>query len=278
MEQKKDHKKIWLIVGILFAVVAVIAVSYIINETMRRQNAVSAYEEMASETYAIPDLDTETEIETEVETEIETETSSTELPIEIPEKNLDWDALHQESEDIYAWIYVPDTDVDYPVFRHPTDNSYYLNHNMDGTEGYPGCIYTEDYNTMDFSDVHTVLYGHNLKDGTMFTSLHNFEDPYFFEQDHYVFIYTEDSVFVYQIFAAYEYSNIHLLDNFDYSNIYVYENFLKSIYETEDQAGNIRLDVPVTTDDRIITLSTCTADHNAELRYLVTGVLLNPRT
>lgn len=266
MEQKKNRKRIWLVFGILFAIAAVIAVSFMINETLHRQNASDAYEEMTSETYAIQDF----------ESESETEESASGFSVEIPEKNLDWDALHEENADIYAWIYVPDTDVDYPVLRHPADNSYYLDHNIDGTEGYPGCIYTEDYNAKDFSDIHTVLYGHNLKDGTMFTSLHNFENPDLFEKDHYIFIYTEESVFVYQIFAAYEYSKIHLLDNFDYTNAYSYGNFLESVYETGDKAANIRRDVPVTTDDRLITLSTCTEDHNAELRYLVTGVLLDP--
>lgn len=266
MEQKKDNKKIWLAVGILFAVAAVLAVCYMASEYSRRQNTASAYEEMAEETNAVSDL--------EKETEVEAEEQSLEPLVEIPEKNLDWDALHEENEDIYAWIYVPDTDVDYPVLRHPTDNSYYLNRNIDGTEGYPGCIYSEDYNAMDFSDIHTVLYGHNLKDGTMFTSLHNFEDPALLKEDHYIFIYTEDAAFAYQIFAAYEYDKIHLLDNFDYSNKNVYENYLQSVYAAKEQGANIRTDIPVTTDDRIITLSTCTEDHNPELRYLVTGVLL----
>lgn len=266
MEQKKENKKIWLAAGILFAVAAVIAVCYMASEYSRRQNAASAYEEMAEGTSEVLDLETETEDQV------------LEPLVEIPEKNLDWDALHKENKDIYAWIYVPDTDVDYPVLRHPTDNSYYLNRNIDGTEGFPGCIYSEDYNAMDFSDIHTVLYGHNLKDGTMLTSLHNFEDPALMEEDHYIFIYTENVAFAYQIFAAYEYGKVHLLDNFDYSNKNVYENFLRSIYATKGQGANIRTDIPVTTEDRILTLSTCTADHNSELRFLVTGVLLGSGT
>ncbi|MDE6738978.1 MAG: class B sortase, partial [Lachnospiraceae bacterium] len=195
----------------------------------------------------------------------------------IPDKALDWDALHEENGDIYAWIYVPDTTVDYPVLQHPTDNSYYLNHNMDGTKGYPGCIYTEDFNRKDFSDIHTVIYGHNLKDKTMFSSLHNFENDELFNKDHYIFIYTEDYVFVYRIFAAYEFDSIHLLDNYDYTNEYVYEDYLRTIYQTTDRVANVRADIQVTTGDKIVTLSTCTADHNSNRRFLVTGVLVNPR-
>lgn len=197
--------------------------------------------------------------------------------IEIPDKALDWDALHEENGDIYAWIYVPDTTVDYPVLQHPTDNSYYLNHNMNGTKGYPGCIYTEDFNGKDFSDIHTVIYGHNLKDKTMFSSLHNFENEELFNKDHYIYIYTEDYVFVYRIFAAYEFDSIHLLDNYDYTNEYVYEDYLKKIYQTTDRVANVREDIQVTTGNKIVTLSTCTADHDSNRRFLVTGVLVNPR-
>ena len=115
MEQKKDNKKIWLAAGIVFAAAAVIAAFYLINDTMRRRNAASAYEEMASETQVMPDSETEMEPGTE--------TPLTRPLPDIPEKHLDWDALHGESEDIYAWIYVPDTDVDYPILQHPKDNS-----------------------------------------------------------------------------------------------------------------------------------------------------------
>lgn len=197
--------------------------------------------------------------------------------IEIPKKDLDWDALHEQNKDIYAWIYVPDTTVDYPVLQHPTDNSYYLNHNMDGTKGYPGCIYTENFNSKDFSDIHTVIYGHNLKAKTMFSTLHNFEKDDLFSKEHYIYIYTQDYVFVYRIFAAYEFSAIHLLDNYDYTNEYVYADYLKQIYKTSDRVANVKEDIKVTTDDKIVTLSTCTADHDSNRRFLVTGVLMNPR-
>lgn len=202
------------------------------------------------------------------------ETAETEPPVQTPEKTLDWAALHSQNPDIYAWIYVPDTGVDYPVVQHPTDNSYYLNHNLNGSKGYPGCIYTENFNRRDFSDTHTVLYGHNLKDKTMFSTLHNFEDPQLLQKEHYIYLYTEEAEFAYRIFAAYEFSSIHLLDNYDYTNAYVYEDFLRQIRQA---AGNIRQDVEVTAKDRIITLSTCTADHDAARRYLVTGVLVSEK-
>lgn len=277
MRQKKDQNEIWLILGAAFLIITIIFGAVWLGDSRNRKKAEEKYEKLAEAVNTLPEGTEEAETEEEEETE---ESVLAELGIEVLEKNLDWAALHEENEDIYAWIYVPDTDVDYPVLRHPTDNSYYLNHNLDGSEGYPGCIYSEDYNATDFSDVHTVLNGHNISKGenagTMFSSLHNFEDEKLFEEDHYIYIYTEEKVFVYRIFAAYEYRAIHLLDNFDYTNEYVYEDYLKQIYNTHDRVANVRQDVNVTVSDRILTLSTCTTDHDASLRFLVTGVLLNP--
>lgn len=265
-KQSSKRKSIWGLAGLICCAVAVCAGVMLVIQTQRQAEANDVYDDLQKQT-----------IVTQATEETQVPDVLAELGITVPQKDLDWEALWEENPDIYAWIYVPGTTVDYPVLQHPTDNSYYLNYNMDGTKGYPGCIYTEDYNSKDFSDIHTVLYGHNLKDKTMFSTLHNFENPELFEQDNYIYIYTPDYVYVYQIFAAYEYPAIHLLDNFDYSNEYVYEDFLKSIYNTVDRVARVRQDITVTSEDRIITLSTCTSDHNSNLRFLVTGVLLNPQ-
>lgn len=75
--------------------------------------------------------------------------------------------LQSVNPDVYAWITVPGTEIDYPILQHPSDNSYYLMHNIDGSYGYPGCIYTENLNSKDFTDNNTVIYGHNMKNDSM---------------------------------------------------------------------------------------------------------------
>ncbi|MBD5489467.1 MAG: class B sortase [Lachnospiraceae bacterium] len=317
MDQKKEKSKVWLILFFVFLIIMVLAAGMLVKRYINYRTANDqldslqsdvnnntgktieehAEEETPETTEETPEADVENDIvqegedtdiinilEEDKDTDTAEEDKDTDIinrveqsGIKIPDKALDWDALHEENGDIYAWIYVPDTTVDYPVLQHPTDNSYYLNHNMDGTKGYPGCIYTEDFNSKDFSDIHTVIYGHNLKDKTMFSSLHNFENEDLFNKDHYIYIYTEDYVFVYRIFAAYEFDSIHLLDNYDYTNEYVYEDYLRKIYQTTDRVANVREDIQVTTGDKIVTLSTCTADHDSNRRFLVAGVLVNPR-
>ena len=129
------------------------------------------------------------------------ETESEEAPPE--EGAIDFEYLKTLNEDIYAWITVPGTIIDYPILQHPTDDSYYLHHNLDGSYGYPGCIYTESLNTKDFEDPNTVIYGHNMKAGTMFAELHKFEDGEFFSANDEVVIYLPEKALHYQIFAAY---------------------------------------------------------------------------
>jgi len=197
------------------------------------------------------------------------------MGIPIPEKQPDFGVLQETvNEDIYAWIYIPDTKIDYPVLQHPEDNYYYLNHNLDGSRGYPGCIYTEDYNTRDFLDPNTVIYGHNMKNGSMFAGLHLFEDSEYFEEHPYVYIYTEDGLYVYEIFAAYESGNEHILYNNDFSDDYAFLKYLSDIMNGRTMNGNLKEDVTLTSEDRIITLSTCVAG-KPDRRYLVQGVLLN---
>ena len=219
----------------------------------------------------------ETETKKKKETEPETEEAPDvlkSLGIEIPEKDIDFAALKEENSDVYAWIYVPGTNVDYPVLQHPTDDAYYLEHNMDGSKGLPGCIYSESVNTKDFTDPNTVLYGHNMKNGSMFASLHNFEDQQVFEENPYFYIYTEDKTYVYEIFAAYKYNAIHLIYNFDLTNPEIFQNYLDQIFEIRDMSANIRQDVTVNADNHIVTLSTCVSGEK-NMRYLVQGVLLN---
>lgn len=210
---------------------------------------------------------------TEPETESETGTEP-EIEIDIPPKTLDWDALRQENADIYAWIYIPGTAVDYPVLQHPTDDTHYLNYNLNGSKGYPGCIYTEKINSKNFTDFNTILYGHNMRNGTMFASLHYFETQSFFDNYRYVYVYTADQVLVYEIFAAYKRDDSHILYAYDFGTEAGRQGYLDSI-RSEDADGRYR-DAELTANSHILTLSTCIKGKAAN-RYLVQGRLINEK-
>ena len=181
--------------------------------------------------------------------------------------------LRAINKNIYAWIYIPETNVDYPVLQHPDDDEYFLDHNMDGTYGYPGCIFTQMLNKKDFSDFNTVMYGHNMKDGTMFRTLHYYENEEFFYNNPYIFIYTEDDVLVYEVFAAYNGGEEHIINANDFGTEEGIIAFLEKMQLEAVQNGYYRNDIELDSNSHILSLSTC-SDLSDE-RYLVLAVLVS---
>lgn len=207
---------------------------------------------------------------TDASQDSETVTESAEPEEEIP---IDFEELWETNPDVYAWIVIPGTDINYPILQHPTDDSYYLNHNIDGSTGRPACIYTESLNSKDFTDNNTVIYGHNMRNGTMFAQLHKFEDKDFFDEHREIIIYLPDKVLYYKIFAVHNYDDRHLLYSFDFSDKAVYKDYLESIFSIDDMNANIDTEMTVTENDKIITLATCVYK-KPSLRFHVQAVLV----
>ena len=207
---------------------------------------------------------------TDASQDSENVTESAEPEEEIP---IDFEELWETNPDVYAWIVIPGTDINYPILQHPTDDSYYLNHNLDGSTGRPACIYTESLNSKDFTDNNTVIYGHNMRNGTMFAQLHKFEDKDFFDEHREIIIYLPDKVLHYKIFAVHNYDDRHLLYSFDFSDKAVYKDYLESIFSIDDKNANIDTEMTVTENDKIITLATCVYK-KPSLRFHVQAVLV----
>ncbi len=172
---------------------------------------------------------------------------------------IDFATLKGINSELYAWIYVPDTNIDYPVAQHmdPNDQKYYLNYDFYGGGRYAGCIFSEYGTAKDFSDSMTILYGHNMLDGSMFGNLHLFADADFFANHPYFMVYTEDRIYVYSIFAAYHYDNRHLNISFDFKNPDVFAQYLETIRTLHTTVKNIREEAYASAEDKVLTLSTC---------------------
>ena len=108
----------------------------------------------------------------------------------IPPMDIDFEALKQINEDTVAWLYCPDTEIDYPVMK--ADNySYYLSHLPDGTNNANGTLFI-DYNCApDLSDRLTVIYGHHMRSGKMFGSLVGYKEQGYYNEHPYMYLYTE---------------------------------------------------------------------------------------
>lgn len=193
------------------------------------------------------------------------------------ENPIDFASLRVENPDIYAWIYIPDTNVNYPVLQNPTDDSYYLKHDKDGNYSEAGAIYSQLANKTDFSDPVTVLYGHNMNSGGMFATLHYFENKDFFDSHQDMYIYTDGHILTYRVISAYQYDNRHILNSFNFTDKAVVQQYFNTVLSPDSLVKNVREGVQLSADsDKIVQLSTCTGDANHLVRrYLVTGELVS---
>ncbi len=260
---KKDKDKVVII--IILAAILVCSIGFFIYHKWSARQKELEFEKMREqETIAAEQPATEAVAEEETETEEDTTIYCD--PV------YDFDELHAQNEDIYAWIEIPGTKVDYPVLQSETDN-YYLNRNVDNSTGYPGCIYTNACNQKDFSDYITVLYGHNMKNKTMFGSLHSFEDEDFFNENDKIYVYTEDRRLTYEIKEAVKYTNAYIQVEYALDTLEDRDLFLEDLSQYLDSSmAHEREDVTIDDDSKLIVLSTCVAGQS-DHRYLIVGVL-----
>ncbi len=257
MSEQKKNRKVNIFIAICILIVIGCGI-YIACYFLRQNDQKDNYDRIASEAYKPVEEVDDTEPETE-------------QGLQIP---IDFEKLQSENPDIYAWISIPGVEAEYPICQSSTDDSYYLDYTVDGTYGLPGSIYTEMANAKDFTDFNTVIYGHHMKNGTMFGGLHKFRDENFMKENSTITIYTPDSILTYEIFAAVTYSDEHILNTYDFSQEGKRQSFLDSVNEIRDMNSPIREDVAVDTNSRIITLSTCIGGQPNN-RLLVMAVLVN---
>lgn len=200
----------------------------------------------------------------------------------LPENPKDFDKLQKQNPDVYAWIEIPDEDekgnppiIDYPVVQaaDDEDDNFYLDHNIDKNYEFAGMIYSQRKNSKDFLDPVTVLYGHNMLNGSMFAKLHEFKDKDFFDKHDTFYVYTPGHILTYTIVSAYIYDNRHILNTFDFSKKKDLKKYISSMTKPKSMVSNVRKNITVGLNDHILTLSTCTSADSQ--RYLVQGVLTN---
>ncbi len=193
----------------------------------------------------------------------------------LPDNPINFKELKALNRDLYAWIEIPGTVINYPVAQSSKeDDNFYLHHNYLGNYEFAGTIYSQRHNTKYFIERVTILYGHNMLNGSMFAELHKFSDKEFFDKNEYIYIYINGHILTYRIFFAGEYDNRHILNSFDFTEDEVYETYLYDALHPRYANTLVRDDVSLDKDDKILILSTCT-DYNSSLRFLVQGVLID---
>ncbi|MDQ0207748.1 class B sortase [Alkalicoccobacillus murimartini] len=197
-----------------------------------------------------------------------------EREIEIPEEEggmlPSFASLQSINQDIIGWIKVGDTAIDYPVLQ-SEDNQYYLDRNYKKEETRAGSIFLDHRNDVTDQPKHTILYGHRMKDASMFTGLTNFMEKDFFEDPPSMYYDTLYEQYDIEVFSAYQtHTDFYYIET-EFQDDDTYHQFLeeirsKSLYES---------DVELSSEDQIITLSTCDYSlHPTEGRLVVHGKLV----
>lgn len=186
---------------------------------------------------------------------------------------IDFASLQAQNPDIYGWLRIPGTEFDFPLVQRLGDDSFYLTHDSDGNESSAGAIFTESaYNSTTMEDPVTVAYGHQMHAGTMFGKLQEtYSQENALEDYGEVIVYLPEKELHYQVFAAVPYDNRHILYNYDCTDSRRFNAFLNSIYEVREIGAQFNSGVTVSTDDKVLVLSTCLAG-NSQRRYLVLAV------
>lgn len=212
------------------------------------------------------------------------ETGTAETEPVLADNPIDFEALQAVNSDVYAWIMIPmgkeEWDIDLPILQpHGSDDdNFYLHHNLERKYEYTGCLYTQRWNSLDFQDPVTVIYGHNMYDDSteMFSKLVCFQDERFFDEHEFFYIYTPGHKLTYRIASAIQFDNRHILNSFDFSDETVFENWIQNyIRNPKTMIRQVREDMTVTTDDKLVILSTCLGRNMSAYRYLVQGVLIS---
>ena len=254
-EQKKKKKSdvlltIALIVAIAVFCYAAFNLYHIYTEYKKGTDEYNQIEEMA-----VTERDA-------VSAEVAGPSAQIKPPIEV-----DFDKLKSVNEDVVGWIYVDALpDISYPIVK-GKDNQTYLHQTYEKNYNFAGTIFVDYENSGDFSDCNTLVYGHNMKNGSMFGHLKKFrEDDKLYKQDKYFWILTPERNYRYEIITAYTTgvnSDTYTLFKGPGEEFEKYLETIKGYSEIQTD------DTDLTIKDRIVTLSTCTG--NESTRFVVQG-------
>ena len=187
---------------------------------------------------------------------------------------VDFARLQTENPDAYAWLRIEGAEVDTPVLQNALETDYYLDHTFEKKKGLPGAVYSRNDTPQDFEAPCTVLYGHNMKSGSMFGNLRHYRSADFFNDpaNRTIQIFTPEKELTYKIFAAVEYGNLLLTHLYDFTDPKEKADFIASL-----QDGLVDSTVPLDENSQLLVLSTCAPPSHGDRRYLVVGVLAHEK-
>lgn len=175
--------------------------------------------------------------------------------------------LQEKNPDVIGWITIPDTPISYPLLQ-GEDNEYYLKHSWKKKRNSGGSIFMEYKNSSDFTDFNTLIYGHRMRDSSMFNALQYYEDAEYLTEHPRIYIVTNEGVLVYEIFAS---GKVTITDPV-YWLITDQEKYKQRMIDFCIDNSAVDTGIVPATTDHLLTLSTCTSVRGSNNRWVVVAV------
>lgn len=195
------------------------------------------------------------------------------IRIETVVNPVDFQGLMQQNPDVYSWLYIPDTNISLPVLQSSENDNFYLDHDVYKNYSFPGAIYSQSMNNREYTDRVTVLYGHNMANGSMFADLHLFSDDSFFSSHPYFYVFTKDRKLTYQVVSAHGFDSRHIMNSYNFKDDAVFQSWLDNAMNPRSTYGNVRSGVTLNLNSKMLVLSTC--ENSGDGRFLLQGVLVS---
>ena len=189
---------------------------------------------------------------------------------DFPDFSVDFEGLYKENNDYIGWLYVGSCEISYPVVQ-GDDNDYYLHNTFEKEANFAGCIFIDFQDEPDFSRFNTFVYGHAMKNGTMFGSLKKLrKDENNLKNDPYIYMYLKDGIYRYKIYSYY----IDKKDSEMYNSADTEEQYRKYLRAALDKSM-VDCEVEPSVEDNSITLVTCQGTGSNKQRFFVHGTFVD---
>ena len=277
MKSYSAPKKLFLMfLGTVCATVVAISAANLLSMSSKYREAETAYEDLAqfvilAESTNTSDAEEPPEAGADHDPAPDPDRQDTDgnkTPPKRPQPpQVDFGGLRAINPDIVGWLYCEGTPINYPVVR-GSDNEYYLHHLFNRKHNNAGCLFMDCANKPDFSSQNTIIYGHNLKSGSMLSVLTKYKNQAFYDAHTRMVLMTLEGNYIIELFSGHVAKADDAAWKLSFTNTAAMQAWIDDAYARSDFISN----VVVSVNDRFITLSTCTND-SSNARYVVVGRL-----
>lgn len=251
------NSKVWLVAGILLIALAVWQMVGIVREYQQGRDT---YQDL--ETAVVSVAEEESTTDSDVAQEEETAKEPYQMVA------IDFEALKEVNEDVIGWLQFDNNGISYPLLQ-GEDNETYLHKMADGSPHKAGSIFMDTNCSSDLSDSHTIIYGHNMRDLSMFGKLKKYRNEEgYYEENKYFTVYTPEMIYRYEIFGWYQVPEVDPVYQLGFVADATFEAFVEQMLARRDKDTGVTADK----EDKIVTLSTCSTTGN---RLVVHGKQIN---